>query len=146
MSAEQFEQLSLGEDMVTTRAGAARAAQTGSRSSSDTSEDRLLESIEPNSPTPSLVISTNNLQYNVSTFDSDLRWRVKKGLEDNEIKMKYCALSTDQDVNGTKHFYIDDDITVAIGGKLRTPKCTCGANEKGLACKVWTVLVLKCCC
>jgi hypothetical protein len=143
MSVEQFSKLSLGEDMVTTRAGAAKAARTGSgsssSSSSNTSQDQPVPSIEspsPTSPTPSLVISTNNLQYNVSTFDSDLRRRVKRGLEDNEIKMKYCALSTDQDVNGTKHFYIDDDITVAIGGKLRKPKCTCGANEKGVACKV----------
>jgi hypothetical protein len=146
MSAEQFSKLSLGEDMVTTRAGAAKAAQTGSgsssplsSSSSDASHDNPLPSIEPlsaNSPTPSLVISTNNLQYNVSTFGSDLRQRVKWGLEENEIRMKYCALSTNQDTNGVKHFYIDDDITVTIGGELDRPKCTCGANEKGLACKV----------
>ena len=139
MSAEQFSKLSLGEEMVTTRAGAAKAARANSGSSSDSSQDRPLQSVEstsPDSPTPSLVISTNNLQYNVSRFDSDLRRRVKRGLEDNEIKMRYCALSTDQNVNGTKHFYIDDDITVAIGGNLRKPKCTCGANEKGLACKV----------
>jgi hypothetical protein len=141
MSAEQFSKLSLGEDMVTTRARAAKAARSGSESSSDPSQDQPLPSVESSpptapTPTPSLVISTNNLQYNVSAFDSDLRRRVKRGLEDNEIKMKYCALSPDQDVNGIKHFFIDDDITVAIGGKLRKPKCTCGANEKGLACKV----------
>ncbi|KAF2831945.1 hypothetical protein CC86DRAFT_340013 [Ophiobolus disseminans] len=138
MSAEQFSKLSLGEEMVTTRAGAVKAARTGSGSSSHASQDRPLPSIElPSSPspTPSLVISTNNLQYNVSTFDKDLRRRVRKGLADNEIKMKYCSLSTDQDTNETKHFYIDDDITIAIGGKLSKPKCSCGANEKGLACK-----------
>ncbi|KAF2031792.1 hypothetical protein EK21DRAFT_99512 [Setomelanomma holmii] len=137
MSVEQFSKLSLGEDMVTTRAGAAKA-RADSGSSSNSSQDRPLQSIEstsPDSPTPSLVISTNNLHYNVSTLNSDLRRRVKRGLEDNEIKMKYCTLSTDQDIDGIKHFYIDDDITVAIGGKLRNPKCTCGANEKGIACK-----------
>jgi hypothetical protein len=141
MSVEQFSKLSLGEDMVTTRAGAAKAARSTSGSSSNPSQDEAIPSIESSppatpSPTPSLVISTNDLQYNVSAFDSDLRRRVKRGLEENDIKMKYCALSSDQDVNGMKHFYIDDDVTVAIGGKLRSPKCTCGANEKGLACKV----------
>lgn len=139
MSAEQFSKLSLGEDMVTTRARAAKAARTGSGSSSNLSQDKPLQSVEltsHNSPTPSLVISTNNLRYNVSTFDSDLRRRVKKGLEDNEIKMKYCSLSAKQETDGIKHFYIDDDITIEIGGKLRKPKCSCGANEKGLACKV----------
>jgi hypothetical protein len=127
--------------MVTTRAGAAKAARSASGSSSNTSQDQPLPSIESSSPaaptpTPSLVISTNNLHYNVSSFDSDLRRRVKRGLEDNDIKMKYCALSRNEDVNGTNHFYIDDDITVVVGGNLREPKCTCGANEKGLACKV----------
>lgn len=124
--------------MVTTRAGAARAARTGSGSSSNPSQDQPLQSVEvpaSTSPTPSLVISTNNLHYNVSTFDSDLRRRVKKGLEDNEIKMKYCTSPT-QATDGIKHFHIDDDISVAIGGQLDRPKCTCGANEGGLACKV----------
>src|SRR5690242_6211162 len=130
MSVEQLSKLTLGEDMVTTRSRVAKAARANSGSSSNSSQERPIQSVEstsPISPTPSLVISTNNLHYNVSTFDSDLRRRVKRGLEDNEIKMKYCTLSTDKNVNGVKHFYIDDDITVAIGGKLRQPKCTCGA-------------------
>lgn len=53
--------------------------------------------------------------------------------------MKYCAVSEDEDSpdgSPKKYFYLDDDITVAIGGTLRRPKCSCGANEKGLACKV----------
>jgi hypothetical protein len=142
MSAEQFSQLSLLEDMVTTRAGAAKAATSGSESGQDSTQDQPLPSVEqsssstPHSPTPSLILSTNNLRYNVSSFDSDVRRRVKLGVEDNEMKMKYCALSSNQDANGTKHFYIDDDITVAIGGRLRRPKCNCGANDKGTACKV----------
>lgn len=138
MSAEQFSQLSLAETMVTTRAGAAKARTTGSRLQQDSGQDQSLYSIEmPSpSPTPSLVISTNNLQYNVSAFDSDLRRRAKMGLEDKDIKMKYCALSSESDADGIKHFYIDDDITIAIGGKLQNPKCNCGANEKGVACKV----------
>ncbi|KAH7355840.1 hypothetical protein BKA66DRAFT_429390 [Pyrenochaeta sp. MPI-SDFR-AT-0127] len=139
MSAEQFSKLSIGDAMVTTRAGAAKAARDSPRSLQGSDHDQPLPSIEsspPVSPTPSLVISTNNLQYDVSAFDSDLRRRVKRGLEDNEIRMKYCAVSNDDDSpDGTKYFYIDDDITVAMGGKLRRPKCTCGANEKGVACK-----------
>ncbi|KAH8726325.1 hypothetical protein GQ44DRAFT_749109 [Phaeosphaeriaceae sp. PMI808] len=134
MSAEQFSKLSLGEDMVTTRAGAARAARTASGSSTNSSQDQPLPSIESSpSPSPSLVISTNNLQYNVSKFNSHLRQRVKKGLRDNEIKLKYCTLSNDQKSNKAKQFYIDDDIIVTVGGKKS--KCTCGANEEGLACK-----------
>lgn len=140
MSIEQFSKLSLGDAMVTTRAGAAKAARDSQRSLQGSDHDQPLPSIEsspPVSPTPSLVISTNNLQYDVSAFDSDLRRRAKRGLEDNEIRMKYCAVSNDDDSpDGTKYFYIDDDITVAMGGKLRRPKCTCGANEKGVACKV----------
>lgn len=141
MSVEQFSKLSLGENMVTTRAGAVRAARTASGSSYNSSQDQPLPSIEPpshTSPTPNLVISTNNLKYNVSTFDSDLRRRIKQGLEGNEIQMRYCAFATDDDLDGAKHFYVNDDINIAIGGRLRTPRCTCGANEEGLACKVPT--------
>jgi hypothetical protein len=142
MSAEQFSKLSLGETMVTTRAGAAKAARASPRSPHDSDQDQPLPSVESNSPvtpTPSLVISTKNLQYNISSFGIDLRRRAKQGLEGNDIRMKYCAVSDDEDSpNGspTKYFYIDDDITVAMGGKLRRPKCTCSAYEKDLACKV----------
>lgn len=142
MSAEQFSKLSLGDAMVTTRAGAAKAARASSSSTQDPEHDHPLQSIEspsPVSPTPSLVISTNNLHYDVSAFDSDLRRRAKRGLEENEIRVKYCAMSDGEDNSDTtKYFYIDDDITVAMGGDLRRPKCTCGANEKGIACKVRT--------
>ena len=140
MSAEQFSNLSLGDAMVTTRARAAKAAKGNSNSPQEPDHDRPLPSVEsssPDSPTPSLVISTTNLQYNVSSFDNDLRRRAKRGLEENDIRIKYCAVSDDDgSPDGTKYFYIDDDITVAMGGKLHQPKCTCGANEKGLACKV----------
>jgi hypothetical protein len=142
MSAEQFSKLSLGEDMVTTRAGAAKAARASPQSQQDSEQDQPLPSIESSSsisPTPSLVISTKNLHYNVSTFDGDLRRRAKKGLEGNDIRLKYCAVSDDEDdFDGSpkKYFHLDDDIKVTMGGRLRRPKCTCGANEKGLACKV----------
>ena len=129
--------------MVTTRAGAARASRL-KRTSPVHKQDEPLLSIEPispvspASPTPSLVVSTNNLRYNVSAFDSNLRRRAKRGLEDNDIRMKYCATTVDEDNPDikTQYFYIDDDITVAMGGKLRRPRCSCGANDNGLACKV----------
>ncbi|CAO2649004.1 Nn.00g099530.m01.CDS01 [Neocucurbitaria sp. VM-36] len=138
MSAEQFSKLSLGDAMVTTRAGAAKAARDNSKSPQDPDHDQALPSIEspPVSPAPSLVISTTNLQYNVSAFNTDLRKRAKKGLEENEIRIKYCTVADNEHgPDGTKYFYIEDDITVAIGGKLRRPICTCGANDGGLACK-----------
>ena len=127
--------------MVTTRAGAARAARASTQSSSGHSEeDQPIPSVESTvSPTPSLVISTKNLHYNVSAFDTDLRRRAKRGLEGSDIRLKYCAVSEDDySPNGSpkKFFHLDDDIIVAMGGKLRRPECTCGANEKGLACKV----------
>ena len=146
MSAEQFSKLSLGEDMVTTRARAAKAARANSQSSKSESsnQDQPLPSVEPAvSPTPSLVISTKNLQYNVSAFDNDLCRRARKGLEGKDIRMKYCAVSEDEDSpdgSSKKYFYLDDDITVAIGGTLQTPRCSCGANEKGIACKVWLLV------
>ncbi|KAL1793175.1 hypothetical protein ACET3X_008157 [Alternaria dauci] len=125
--------------MVTTRAGAARAARASPQSSEHSDQDQPLPSVEPTvSPTPSLVISTKHLQYNVSAFDSDLRRRAKKGLEGGEIRLKYCAVSEDEYSPGgspKKFFHLEDDITVAMGGELRRPECTCGANEKGLACK-----------
>lgn len=152
MSSEQFSRLSLGEAMVTTRAGAAKAAKASPqslRTLPDLVHDHPLPSIEspsPVSPTPSLVISTTNLQYNVSAFDRDLRRRAKRGLEDNDIRIKYCAVSDDDETSPdgtqTKYFYIDDDITVAMGGKMGRPKCTCGANEQGLACKVNAITLL----
>jgi hypothetical protein len=138
MSVEQFSKLSLEEEMVTTRAGAAKLTKERPRAQQDSSQDQPLPSIEsppPGPSPPSLVISTNNLHYDVSAFNSDLRRRVKMGVEGNEIKMKYCAVSTDSNIDGAR-FYIDDDITVAIGANSRMPKCNCGANEKGLACKV----------
>ncbi|KAG9196541.1 hypothetical protein G6011_01662 [Alternaria panax] len=139
MSAEQFSKLSLGENMVTTRAGAARAARTSTQSSGHSDQDQPLPSVESTvSPTPSLVISTKNLQYNVSAFDTDLRRRAKKGLEGSDIRLKYCAVSEDEYSTGgspKNFFHLEDDITVAMGGELRRPECTCGANEKGLACK-----------
>ncbi|KAI2482927.1 hypothetical protein Ptr902_05244 [Pyrenophora tritici-repentis] len=140
MQIEQFSKLSLGEEMVTTRARAAKAARANPQSSdSDSDSDHPLSSIEPTvSPTPSLVISTKNLHYNVSAFSSDLRRTARRGLENKEIRMKYCAVSEDEDSPGVspkKYFYLNDDITVAIGGELRRPQCTCGANETGFACK-----------
>src|SRR5690349_2252687 len=121
MSAEQFSKLSLGDAMVTTRARAARAARGESSSPQDSNHDQAQPSIgspAPESPTPSLVISTTNLQYNVSSFDNDLRRRAKRGLQDNDIRIKYCAVTDDDgSPDGTKYFYIDDDITVAMGGK-----------------------------
>jgi hypothetical protein len=138
MSVEQFSKLSLEEDMVTTRAGAAKATKERPRAQQESSQDQPLPSIESpprDASPPSLVISTNNLHYDVSAFNSDLRRRVKLGMEENEIKMKYCAVSTESNIDGVR-FYIDDDITVAIGTNSRTPKCNCGANEKGMACKV----------
>ena len=142
MQIEQFSKLSLREDMVTTRARAAKAARANPQSSedSDSDSDHPLPSIEPNvSPTPSLVISTKNLHYNVSALDSNLRRTARRGLENKEIRMKYCAVSEDEDSpegSPKKYFYLNDDITVAIGGELRRPQCTCGANETGFACKV----------
>lgn len=140
MSAEQFEKLSLAEAMVTTRAGTAKAAAAASASarierSQNIDQDQALPSVElPVSPTPSLIISTNNLRYNVSAFDTNQRRRVKRGLEDNDIRMKYCAVSDDDEE--TTYFHLDDDITVAMGGNISTPMCTCGANEMGAACRV----------
>jgi hypothetical protein len=139
MSVEQFSKLSLEEDMVLTRAGAAKATKEGSRTHQDSGQDQPLPSIESpphDSSPPSLVISTNDLHYDVSAFNNDLRQRVKLGVEENMIKMKYCALPADSDIDEIKHFYIDDDITIVIGGNSRIPKCNCGANEKGMACKV----------
>jgi hypothetical protein len=144
MSVEQFSKLSLEEKMVTTRAGAAKASKTRTPPQPLDQDSPLpsVEPISPVSPTPSLVISTNNLSYNVSKFDANQRRRVKRGLQDNGIRMKYCATTVDEEDPSiqTQYFYIDDDIEVAMGGNLHRPRCSCGANENGIACKVCQVI------
>ncbi|KAJ8115941.1 hypothetical protein OPT61_g2527 [Boeremia exigua] len=139
MSAEQFSQLSLQETMVTTRAGAAKASRKGTLPQQLDQDSPLpsVEPVSPVSPTPSLVISTNNLSYNVSVFDANQRRRAKRGLQDNAIRMKYCTSNIDDEDPSiqTQYFYINDDVEVAMGGKLSRPRCSCGANENGVACK-----------
>ncbi|KAJ4987192.1 SWIM zinc finger family protein [Stagonosporopsis vannaccii] len=139
MSADQFSQLSLEESMVTTRAGAAKASRIGAPPQ-QLDQDSPLRSLGPDSPvspTPSLVISTNNLSYNVSVFDTNQRRRAKRGLQDSAIRMKYCTTIVDDEDSSiqSQYFYINDDVEVAMGGKLSRPRCSCGANENGVACK-----------
>ena len=126
--------------MVTTRAGAAKASRTRTLPQYLDQDSPLpsVEPVSPVSPTPSLVISTNNLSYNVSSFDTNQRRRVKRGLQDSGIRMKYCTTNVDDEDPSiqTQYFYINDDVEVAIGGKLHRPRCSCGANENGVACKV----------
>ncbi|KAF2710488.1 hypothetical protein K504DRAFT_476443 [Pleomassaria siparia CBS 279.74] len=135
MSAKALSKLSLGDTMVMTRAQASAArARTSSLHTPQQSPRQSPSSSEASSPTSSLIESTYGLKYNVSAFDDDVRKRAKIGLmDDNEIKMKYCRRSTDDRMKYT--FYIDDDITVAMGGSYTVPKCSCGANEGGKACK-----------
>ena len=126
--------------MVTTRAGAAKASRKGT-SPRHLDQDSPLPSVEPISPvspTPSLVISTNNLSYNVSTFDAHQRRRIKRGLQDSGMRMKYCTSNIDEEDPNiqTQYFYINDDVEVVIGDKHQRPRCSCGANENGVACKV----------
>jgi hypothetical protein len=54
-------------------------------------------------------------------------------MDDNDISMKFCKEIED----GPKRylFHLEDDITVALR-EDRPPKCSCGANEGGKACKV----------
>jgi hypothetical protein len=141
MSAEELSKLSLGDNMVTTRAGAARArnaSQQQTKTPSPPSSATPSAAPSPTqsaSPTPSLIESAHGLKFDVTAFDTDLRRRAKRGLmEDNVIKMKYCRL-LDSDPNQYM-FYLDDEIQVAMGGSFNAPRCTCGANEKGTACKV----------
>ena len=145
MSVEQFSQLSLEEAMVTPRAGAAKASRTRAPPQALDQDSPLpsVEPVSPVSPTPSLVISTNNLSYNVSSFDANQRRRVKRGLQDSGLRLKYCTTNVDDDDPSiqTQYFYINDDVEVAMGGKLRRPRCSCGANENGVACKVSLILL-----
>ncbi|KAF2644194.1 hypothetical protein P280DRAFT_392675 [Massarina eburnea CBS 473.64] len=128
MSAEALSKLSIGDSMVTTRAAAARARTAPPQRS------QMSPSASPvSSPTPSLIESDDGHVYNVSTFDHDLRRRAKMGLlGDNEISMKFCKEIEDEPKRYL--FHLEDDITVAMHGG-RAPKCSCGANEAGKACK-----------
>ncbi|KAF2683418.1 hypothetical protein K458DRAFT_404961 [Lentithecium fluviatile CBS 122367] len=134
MSAEELSKLSLADTMVTTRAGAARA-----RTAPPQNTQNSPSASPAASPTPSLIESAEGQQYDVSTFDEDLRRRAKRGLmDDNDISMKLCKEIED----GPKRylFHLEDDITVALR-EDHAPKCSCGANEGGKACKhiFWTL-------
>jgi hypothetical protein len=52
---------------------------------------------------------------------------------DNDISMKFCKEIED----GPKRYllHLEDDITVALR-EDRPPRCSCGANDGGRACKV----------
>ncbi|KAF2441190.1 hypothetical protein P171DRAFT_488752 [Karstenula rhodostoma CBS 690.94] len=127
MSAEELSKLSLGDTMVTTRAGAARLRthlpQTPQGSSTSS----------PISPTPSLIESTNGHVYDISAFDEDMRRRAKIGLikDDNNIRMRFCGETDD----GKKFFFhVDDDITIKVEEE-KVPKCSCGIVQDEKACK-----------
>lgn len=130
--------------MVTTRTGAAKASRAENLAQQLDQDSPLpsVEPVSPISPTPSLVISTNNLSYNISTFDANHRRRIKRGLQDSGLRMKYCTTNIDDEdpSRQTQYFYINDDVEVAIGGHLRRPRCSCGANENGVACKVCSLV------
>ncbi|KAH7132022.1 hypothetical protein B0J11DRAFT_214029 [Dendryphion nanum] len=129
MSAEELSRLSLGDSMVTTRAGAARA-----RTAPPIQTSQSASSSQTNSPTPSLIEASSGLKYNVTAFDTEVRRRAKRGLmDDNAIEIKYCKVADHDDKQYM--FFIEDEITVAMGGKYSVPRCTCGANEDGIACK-----------
>jgi hypothetical protein len=137
MSAEELSKLSLVDTMVTTRAAAARARtapaqQAQLHSASPSPPDSSAPSA---SPTHSVIESASGIRYNVASLEAETRRRLEQGLQDSDIKMKYCRL-LDDDESNQYLFYLDDEIQVAMGGEYEVPKCTCGANEGGIACKV----------
>ena len=73
-------------------------------------------------------------------LDGEARKRAELALDDNAIGMKYCTRTGESPHRYI--FHIQDDITVAIGGRSGTPICNCGANDTGIACKVRTELIL----
>lgn len=144
MSAEALSKLSLADTMVTTRAGAARMRtargterKTGSPSTPPSPPESPLgsglQSSIP-SPTSSVIESAAGVKYNVANFETEVRRRVKRGILHSDIKMKYCRLLNEQ--SNQYLFYLDDEIQLAIGGRYSAPRCSCGANEGGVACNV----------
>ncbi|KAF2196279.1 hypothetical protein GQ43DRAFT_383685 [Delitschia confertaspora ATCC 74209] len=131
MSVEQFSKLSLGEQMVTTRARAARAQTAPLKSSSSYSSS---DSSSNPSPSPKVIESlSSGVRYNVAVLDVEAQKRAELALGDNAIGVKYCTRTEEQP--NRYIFHIQDDITVAIGGRTITPRCNCGANDEGIACK-----------
>ncbi|OCL11356.1 hypothetical protein AOQ84DRAFT_192062 [Glonium stellatum] len=123
---EDLEKLSLGDrKMVQTRAGAARQRGSGSnqRQASGNGNGRII------------VQSTKSgIKYDITGLDEIARQRAEVGLgDDNQIGMNYCT-----EWDEYYAFHISDRITVRIGtgeSQYRIPQCTCGANDKGIACK-----------
>ncbi|KAF2749953.1 hypothetical protein M011DRAFT_397520 [Sporormia fimetaria CBS 119925] len=134
MSADDLARLSLADKMVTTRAAAARARNAPQQPSHTPPSPSSSESSQLSpSPAPSVIESTSGIQYSVAALENDARRRAKQGLGDNDIKMKYCRLLDDR--SNQYLFYLEDEIQVAMGGRYAVPRCTCGANEGGVACK-----------
>ncbi|KAF2265614.1 hypothetical protein CC78DRAFT_182131 [Lojkania enalia] len=132
MSAEELSRLSLGDIMVTTRRRAAAEAAARAENSPLQASDPPSET---SSPTPTIIESASGLKYDLSSFDEQVRKRAARGLAkgDNAIRMKYC-----RELGGDPNqymFYIYDDISITMGGGHPVPKCSCGANEGGIACK-----------
>ncbi|KAF2112450.1 hypothetical protein BDV96DRAFT_614294 [Lophiotrema nucula] len=130
MSAEQLSKLTLGETMVTTRAGAARAQRVLEQESAASQASQA-----PSPSSSSIIEASSGRKYDVSTFDERLRKRAAIGLktDDNAIRIKYC-----KDLGGEPSrymFYIYDDISISIGGENDAPQCSCGANADQKACK-----------
>ncbi|KAF2280947.1 uncharacterized protein EI97DRAFT_367104 [Westerdykella ornata] len=136
MSADELSRLSLEDNMVTTRAAAARArtapAVQESASGSPPSPSPTQHS-QSASPTSAVLESTSGIKYDVGNLGADARRHAKEGFGANGIKMKYCR-ALDEDANQYL-FFLDDEIRVAMGGRHGAPRCTCGANDKGIACK-----------
>ncbi|OCK95415.1 uncharacterized protein K441DRAFT_81526 [Cenococcum geophilum 1.58] len=123
---EDLEKLTLGDrGMVLTRAGAARARGSPSnrRQGSGNGSGRII-----------IESKNSGIEYDVGGLDEVARERAEVGLgDDNQIDMNYCT-----EREGYYAFHISDHITVRIGTgepQYRIPQCTCGANEKGIACK-----------
>jgi hypothetical protein len=124
---EDLEKLTLGDrEMVLTRAGAARkrGSPSNRREGSGNGNDRII-----------IESKNSGIEYDVGGLDEVARERAEVGLgDDNQIDMNYCT-----EREGYYAFHISDHITVRIGTgepQYRIPQCTCGANEKGIACKV----------
>ncbi|ORY11242.1 hypothetical protein BCR34DRAFT_329797 [Clohesyomyces aquaticus] len=130
MSAEAFSKLTIGKTMVTTRAAArARTAPPPQRSTSSSisSSSSSAEDVE--------CQSASGITYDIAGLSHEVRKRARHGLlsQNDDIKVKYCK--TIPEDPKSYMFYIADDISLRMGERYDAPKCSCGANVGGNACK-----------
>ncbi|KAF2810164.1 uncharacterized protein BDZ99DRAFT_462762 [Mytilinidion resinicola] len=83
----------------------------------------------------------SGIRYDVSALEEEVRQRVEAALgDDHHIRINYCVEreGDENEPDGYYAFRISDQISIRVGTDhpgYQVPKCSCGGNVGGIACK-----------